>query len=49
MTYDLHGAWDTETGHQAPLYERPDESWSSQLLNVVGLLILRSLELSCNW
>lgn len=35
MAYDLHGSWDPITGHQAPLYDRPDESTESKKLNVV--------------
>jgi len=27
MTYDYHGGWDAGTGHQAPLYENPDDPW----------------------
>ncbi|GAB6024068.1 Chitinase 2 [Chamberlinius hualienensis] len=33
MNYDYHGSWETATGHNAPLYARPDESPDYQLLN----------------
>lgn len=38
MAYDLHGSWDPITGHQAPLYDRPDESAQSKKLNVVSVI-----------
>ena len=25
MTYDFHGGWETQTGHNAPLYKNNDE------------------------
>ncbi|KAL7640813.1 UNVERIFIED_CONTAM: hypothetical protein RMT77_009088 [Armadillidium vulgare] len=34
MGYDYHGKWDQETGHNAPLYARIDESPVQQTLNV---------------
>lgn len=34
MAYDFHGAWETTTGLNAPLYSRPDESETDQRLNV---------------
>ncbi|GFS46560.1 chitotriosidase-1 [Nephila pilipes] len=34
MAYDLHGSWEKTTGHNAPLYERPEESESEKMLNV---------------
>ncbi|KAI4468382.1 chitinase [Holotrichia oblita] len=34
MTYDLHGAWETVTGHNAPLYPRSSESGTARTLNV---------------
>lgn len=36
MAYDFHGPWEAVTGHQAPLYDRPDESTQSKKLNVVS-------------
>ncbi|ESO85838.1 hypothetical protein LOTGIDRAFT_130278, partial [Lottia gigantea] len=34
MTYDLHGSWETFTGHNAPLYPRSDETGDQKNLNV---------------
>ena len=34
MTYDFHGAWDQKTGHNSPLYQRPDETGEQVKLNV---------------
>jgi len=34
MCYDYHGKWDKYTGHNAPLYPRPDESATDQALNL---------------
>jgi len=34
MAYDYHGGWETFTGHNAPLYARPDEVGNQRLLNV---------------
>ncbi|KAH3863080.1 chitotriosidase-1-like isoform X2 [Dreissena polymorpha] len=34
MSYDLHGAWETFTGHNAPLYARADESGEQAQLNL---------------
>ncbi|XP_071452321.1 chitinase-3-like protein 1 [Hetaerina americana] len=33
MTYDLHGAWDPVTGHNAPLYARSSETGFASYLN----------------
>lgn len=35
MCYDYHGGWETKTGHNAPLYPRPDEYDDDRILNVV--------------
>lgn len=34
MCYDYHGKWDRKTGHNAPLYSRPDEKGQDLFLNV---------------
>ncbi|XP_011154318.1 chitinase-3-like protein 1 [Harpegnathos saltator] len=34
MSYDLHGSWEKHTGHNAPLYARPDETGNDLKLNV---------------
>jgi chitinase len=34
MTYDLHGSWETFTGHHTALYSRSDENDLQQTLNV---------------
>ncbi|GIX80513.1 chitotriosidase-1 [Caerostris extrusa] len=34
MAYDLHGSWEKTAGHNAPLYERPEESEGDKILNV---------------
>src|SRR5699024_2633657 len=36
MCYDYHGGWESKTGHNAPLYARPDEYGSDRILNVVS-------------
>ncbi|XP_033726410.1 uncharacterized protein LOC117315998 [Pecten maximus] len=33
MSYDLHGAWETELGHNSPLYSRSDEEGTDLFLN----------------
>lgn len=35
MCYDYHGGWESRTGHNAPLYARPNEYDDERLLNVV--------------
>ena len=35
MSYDLHGAWETVTGHNSPLYARSSETGDDRNLNVV--------------
>lgn len=34
MCYDYHGKWDRKTGHNAPLYKRPNEKGQDLFLNV---------------
>nr|WBW70038.1 venom protein [Lampona murina] len=34
MAYDLHGSWEKQTGHNAPLYARDGESEADKILNV---------------
>lgn len=34
MAYDYHGGWEANTGHNAPLYPRPEETGEQALLNV---------------
>lgn len=34
MTYDFHGAWETFTGHNSPLYALPTETPEQQILNM---------------
>eukprot|EP00095_Tigriopus_kingsejongensis_P008527 maker-scaffold81_size397536-snap-gene-1.12 protein:Tk08527 transcript:maker-scaffold81_size397536-snap-gene-1.12-mRNA-1 annotation:"chitinase" len=34
MCYDYHGKWDKQTGHNSPLFARPDESGLDLTLNV---------------
>ena len=36
MAYDLHGSWDSITGHNAPLKERSEETFPADTLNVVS-------------
>lgn len=39
MTYDLHGSWDNQTGHNAPLYSGPADKTSHQKeLNVDAIV-----------
>jgi len=41
MAYDLNGAWDNQTGINAPLYPRFDELGSDRKnLNLVGFAFL---------
>lgn len=37
MTYDLHGSWDSSTGHNSPLYSRASENAADATLNMVSL------------
>lgn len=34
MSYDYHGSWETYTGENAPLYQRPEETGDNVLLNL---------------
>jgi GH18 family chitinase len=34
MTYDLHGNWESETGHNAPMYPRTGETGDQRNLNI---------------
>ena len=36
MAYDLNGAWNNYTGHNAPLYARADETGEELFNNVVS-------------
>ena len=38
MCYDYHGKWDQLTGHNAPLYSRPNEKGQDLFLNVAYTL-----------
>lgn len=38
MTYDLHGAWEKYTGHQAALLPISSEQGADRNLNVVSIL-----------
>lgn len=40
MCYDYHGGWETKTGHNAPLFARPEESGMDSLSNVVSFFLL---------
>lgn len=43
MSYDYHGAWESKTGHIAPLFGAPGDS--NPYYNVVSVLASRSLSL----
>lgn len=38
MTYDFHGSWESNAGHNSPLYPRGGESGWQRQLNVVSSL-----------
>ncbi|MBC1501497.1 LPXTG cell wall anchor domain-containing protein [Listeria weihenstephanensis] len=37
MTYDMHGAWDSVTGHQTALYDNPNDPYANYGLSVDGV------------
>lgn len=37
MAYDYHGGWEDKTGHNAPMYARPDEVGNDRISNVVSV------------
>ncbi|KAK0152677.1 Acidic mammalian chitinase [Merluccius polli] len=41
MTYDFHGAWDSFTGHNSPLYRGPFDTGEHIYFNVVRIRTLR--------
>jgi hypothetical protein len=36
MAYDYHGGWEDKTGHNAPVYARPEEVGNDRISNVVS-------------
>ncbi|XP_008545430.1 probable chitinase 10 [Microplitis demolitor] len=47
MTYDYHGAWESQTGHLAPLYARPDDKYPHYNVNwTVNYLVDRGAQKS---
>jgi len=39
MSYDLHGSWESKTGHNSPLYAREDEVDGERYLNQVNFAL----------
>ena len=37
MTYDLHGSWESHTGHQSALFKDHRESGNDTFLNIVSI------------
>lgn len=37
MCYDYHGGWEDKTGHNAPMYARPEEEGNDRISNVVSI------------
>lgn len=53
MSYDIHGAWESVTGHNSPLFSRTGETGSQLTMNVVwntfdfGLFFQMKLQWFC--
>ena len=36
MTYDMHGAWDSVTGHHGAIYQTPNAPYTGEAANICG-------------
>lgn len=41
MSYDLHGSWEPQTGHQSALYQDTGETAPESYLNVVKIIVFK--------